>query len=160
QVLALIHRFLKSGVMIGGTLVPSEEGSPQGGIASPLLANVYLHQFDAWFVEQYACPATGKEAWRRERVKGGPKAAAHLLRYADDWTILVRGAKAHAQDIKARCKAFPQDDLGLELSEEKTPITHVTDGFDFLGFHVFRNTPPRNGRRVGTFVPPADKCLK
>jgi RNA-directed DNA polymerase len=160
KVLTLIRRFLKSGVMREGTLVPTEEGSPQGGIASPLLANVYLHQFDVWFVEQYACPAKGKEAWRRERVKGGPKAAAQLFRYADDWIILVRGTKSQAQDIMARCKAFLEDDLGLELSEEKTTITHVTDGFDFLGFHIFRNITPRNGRRVGTFVRPADKCLK
>ncbi len=160
QVLTLIRRFLKSGVMLGSTLVPTEEGSPQGGIVSPLLANMYLHQFDAWFVEQYARPKTSKNAWYRERIKGGPKAAAQLLRYADDWIILVRGAKAQAQDLKARCKAFLQDDLGLELSEEKTTITHVTDGFDFLGFHIFRNATPRNGRRVGTFVRPADKCLK
>jgi len=160
QMLTLIRRFLKSGVMIEGRLVPTEEGSPQGGIVSPLLANVYLHQFDAWFVEQYACAKTGITAWRRERVKGGPKAAAYLLRYADDWIILVRGTKAQAQDIKARCKAFLQDDLGLELSEEKTTITHVTEGFDFLGFHIFRNATPRDGRRVGTFVRPADKCLK
>lgn len=160
QLLTLIRRFLKSGVMIEGTLVPTEEGSPQGGIVSPLLANVYLHQFDAWFVEQYACPKTGKNAWYRERVKGGSKAAAQLFRYADDWILLVRGAKAQAQDIKVRCKAFLQDDLGLELSEEKTTITHVTDGFDFLGFHIFRNTTPRNGRRVGTFVRPAGKCVQ
>lgn len=160
QVLTLIRRFLKSGVMIEGTLVPTEAGSPQGGIVSPLLANVYLHQFDAWFVEQYACPATGKNAWYQERIKGGPKAAAQLFRYADDWILLVRGTKAQAQDIKERCTMFLHENLGLELSEEKTTITHVTDGFDFLGFHVYRNTTPRHGRRVGTFVRPADKCLK
>jgi RNA-directed DNA polymerase len=46
--LTLIRRFLKSGIMIERTLVPSEEGTPQGGIASPLLANIYLHRFDEW----------------------------------------------------------------------------------------------------------------
>jgi len=160
QVLTLIRRFLKSGVMIEGRLVPTEEGSPQGGIVSPLLANAYLHQFDAWFVEQYACPPAGKSAWYRERVKGGPKAAAQLFRYADDWILLVRGTKAQAQEIKDRCKGFLHERLGLDLNEEKTTITHVTDGFNFLGFHVRRSTTPRQERRVGTFIRPADKCLK
>ena len=102
RVLALIQRFLKSGVMVGLELVPSEEGTPQGGIVSPLLANIYLHRFDAWFVDQYTCPpGTSKEAWRKERVKGGTKAAAQMFRYADDWIILVRGTKSQARDHEA-----------------------------------------------------------
>jgi RNA-directed DNA polymerase len=103
QVLTRIRRVLTSGVMIEGRLVPTEAGSPHGGIISPLLANAYLPHFAAWFVEQYACPPTGKSAWYRERVKGGPKAAAQLFRSADDWILLVRGAKAQAQESKDRC---------------------------------------------------------
>ena len=106
RVLALIHRFLKSGVMVGLELVPSEEGTPQGGIASPLLANIYLHRFDAWFVEQHACPpGTKGKTWWKERVKGGGKAAAQLFRYADDWIILVRGTKSQARRYQRALQA-------------------------------------------------------
>jgi hypothetical protein len=77
-----------------------------GGVVSPLLANIYWHRFDAWFVEQYTCPpGTSKEAWRKERVKGGAKAAAQMFRYADDWIILVRGTKSQARDRKRALQA-------------------------------------------------------
>lgn len=162
HVLTLIRRFLKSGVMSGGTRAPTEEGTPQGGIASPLLANIYLHRFDAWFSEQYARPAIRRDAkrWERKRQKGGPHAAACLFRYADDWIILVRGTKAQTQEIKEQAGRFLGEELGLELSEEKTAITHIREGFDFLGYHVFRCERPADRRRVGLFVRPADKCVR
>jgi RNA-directed DNA polymerase len=165
KVLALIRRFLKSGIMDCGKLAPSDEGTPQGGICSPLLANIYLHQFDEWFDRTFARPdkATNRsrfEAWYKERKKGGPKAAAQMYRYADDWIVLVRGTREQAQTIKEQCKTYLQEVLGLELSEEKTMITHIKDGFNFLGYHIFRCDQPSNRRIVGVFVQPTEKGLK
>lgn len=165
KILTLLMRFLKSGIMDYGKLAPSDEGTPQGGICSPLLANIYLHQFDEWFVRNFARPdkATNRpafEAWYKERKQGGTKAAAQMYRYADDWIVPVRGTRAQAQAIKEQCKTFLQETLGLELSEEKTTITHIRDGFNFLGYHVFRCDQPSDRRTVGVFVQPTEKGLK
>ena len=165
KVLTLIRRFLKSGIMIERTLVPSEEGTPQGGICSPILANIYLHQFDEWYSQHYAAPdqqtdQRGYSAWSRQRVKGKNLAAVQMFRYADDWILVIRGTNTQAQDIKEACKAFLRDELGLELSEEKTKITHIVDGFEFLGYRIFRCNKPSDGRKVGVFMRPTEKGLK
>ncbi len=76
------------------------------------------------------------------------------------WILVIRGTKAQAQDIKEACKAFLRDEMGLELSEEKTKITHIEDGFDFLGFRIFRCNKPSDGRKVGVFMRPTEKGLK
>ena len=165
KILKLIRSFLKSGIMSQGKFAPSEEGTPQGGIASPLLANIYLHRFDEWYFNHYGQPdrqvnVAGWAAWQRARKKGKGQAATQLFRYADDWIMLVRGTKAQAQEIKEACKAFLHDEMGLELSEEKTSITHVVDGFDFLGYHIFRCEHPSDGNIVGVFMQPTDKGLQ
>ena len=119
-------------------LLLREEGTPQGGIVSPLLANIYVHRFDAWYYDHYGMPdvrtdAAKRSAWQRARRKGKNKAATQMFRYADDWIIAIRGTRAQAQEIKEEGKRFLQEALGLELSEEKTVITHIIDGFDCLG---------------------------
>ena len=165
HILKLIRSFLKSGIMEHGKLAPSEEGTPQGGIASPLLANIYLHRFDEWYHDHYGQPDRQTDvsqwaAWQRARKKGKGKAGTQMFRYADDWIIVVRGTKAQAQEIKQECKRFLQEELGLELSEEKTVITHIIDGFDFLGYHIFRCNKPTNGNIIGVFMQPTEKGLK
>jgi RNA-directed DNA polymerase len=143
RVLALIQRFLKSGVMVGLELVPSEEGTPQGGIVSPLLANIYLHRFDAWFVEQYTCPpGTSKEAWRRERVKGGTKAAAQMFRYADDWIILVRGTKSQARDRKRALQAVSPGRIGTGTERRENRNHPYHGGIRFPGVSHLQKHPP------------------
>lgn len=132
---------------------------------SPLLANIYLHRFDEWYHERYGMPDRQTDvakwsAWQRARKKGKGKAATQMFRYADDWIIAVRGTQAQAQEIKQECKRFLQDELGLELSEEKTVITHIIDGFDFLGYHIFRCNRTSNGNIVGVFMQPTEKGLK
>src|SRR5947209_4763098 len=151
--------------MIERTLVSSEEGTPQGGIASPLLANIYLHRFDEWYSQHYAAPdmktdKPGYEVWKRQRVKGKDQAAVQMFRYADDWILVIRGTKAQAQSIKEACKTFLREEMGLELSEEKTKITHIKEGFEFLGFRMFRCDKPTDRRKVGVFGHPAEKSLK
>jgi RNA-directed DNA polymerase len=71
------------------------------------------------------------QAWRRRRSKGQEQAAVQMFRYADDWILVIRGTKAQAQDIKEACKTFLWEELGLELSDEKTKITHIEEGFNF-----------------------------
>jgi hypothetical protein len=66
--------------------------------------------------------------------------------------LLVRGTKAQAEEVKQACKMFLRDELGLALSEEKTKVTHIQDGFDFLGYHIFRCNRTSNGRRVGVWA--------
>jgi RNA-directed DNA polymerase len=165
HILKLIRSFLKSGIMDHGKLAPSDEGTPQGGIVSPLLANIYLHRFDEWYYDHYGMPdvrtdAAKRSAWQRARRKGKNKAATQMFRYADDWIIAIRGTQAQAQDIKEECKHFLQEELGLELSEEKTVITHITDGFDFLGYHIFRCNRATDGNIIGVFMQPTEKGLK
>jgi RNA-directed DNA polymerase len=165
KILALIRRFLKSGLMERGKFAPTEEGTPQGGIASPLLANIYLHRFDEWYNQNYAAPdaktqSSAYQRWLAQRKKGGAKAATQMYRYADDWIVLVRGTKQQAQAIKEEGKTFLQEEMGLELSEEKTTITHVEDGFDFLGYRISRNNRPSDGHPVGMYIRPTDKGLK
>jgi len=159
HVLTLVTRFLKSGIMSEGRVEPSTRGTPQGGPLSPLLANCYLHQFDEWYRQRFASPdkrtdPLGYGRWRYRREKGKDVAAVQMFRYADDWISVVRGTKAQAEEVKQACKAFLCDDLGLDLSEEKTKVTHIQDGFDFLGYHIFRCNRASNGRRVGVFARP------
>ena len=112
NILGLIEKFLKSGVMEEGQLRPTIKGTPQGGVISPLLANIVLNPFD------------------HELDKAGYK----FVRYADDFVILCK-TKEQAIAALEFAKDILEKKMGLELSSEKTKIVHVKDGFDFLGFH-------------------------
>ena len=129
--LDLLQLFLKSGVMVDGKLLPTVKGVPQGGIISPLLANIVLNKLD-WFLKNKA--KYGKET-RRTCYHGEPN--LRFARYADDWCVfLTRTDKHHAESLKEEIREFLQDQCGLELSVEKTRVTHVRDGFEFLGFRL------------------------
>lgn len=154
KVLNLIGRFLKAGVMEGQVIRRSSEGTPQGGIISPLLANIYLHEFDLWWWNKHGKLTRGARGWRRK--KGLTNCL--YVRYADDWIILCNGTKSQAEAIRDEAQAFLQDTLKLELSIEKTHVTHACDGFDFLGFHV-QHYPARNGQKAITLVRPSDKSI-
>jgi 5-methylcytosine-specific restriction endonuclease McrA len=129
-----------------------------------LLANIYLHQFDEWYSRRYGTPdrkdRKAYHRWYNQRKPGMATAATQMFRYADDWIILVRGTQEQARQVKEECKCFLQEELGLELSEEKTKITHIEDGFDFLGFHIFRSTHLADRRVIGVFIQPPEKGLK
>lgn len=129
--LDLIDLFLKAGVMIEGKLHPTEKGVPQGGIVSPLLANIVLNKLD-WFLD-------GKSLYGRDmqRASYQKKPNLRFARYADDWIVLLtRTNKRYAESLKEEIGEFLATQCGLRLSQEKTKITHVEDGFDFLGFHI------------------------
>jgi group II intron reverse transcriptase/maturase len=134
DILDLIWMFLKAGVMEEGAVRWTEMGTPQGGVFSPLLANIYLHELDRFWREQYdVLPRYQKK--QRRRAGGGN---VRLLRYADDFVLLWNGTKQGAQALKECFATFLRDELHLELSAEKTLVTHADGGFDFLGFHARR----------------------
>jgi RNA-directed DNA polymerase len=155
KILNLIGRFLKAGVMEGQLFRRSTEGTPQGGIISPLLANIYLHELDCWWREKYG------KLTKHERARRRKQGLSHCIyvRYADDWIALCNGTKAQAEAIRDEIRDFLHDTLKLELSEEKTVVTHACDGFDFLGFHV-QHYPARQGQKAITLVRPSDKSIQ
>jgi RNA-directed DNA polymerase len=137
QILELIARFLKAGVLDGEWFHPTNEGVAQGSVLSPLLANLYLHQFDLWWWQHYGSLTTKEKTQRRL----GGKANCRLIRFADDWVLLSNGTRAQAEELREEARHFLRDALGLELNMEKTKVTHAEDGFDFVGFHLQWLTP-------------------
>jgi len=141
--LDLITLFLKSGVMIDGKLVPTVKGVPQGGIISPLLANAVLNKLD-WFLHEQG--KYGKSNEFKNWYNKEPN--VRFTRYADDWCVFItRTNKQFAESLRESIRTFLKDTSGLELSVEKTRITHVRDGFDFLGFHLEKSIG-QNGKLV------------
>jgi group II intron reverse transcriptase/maturase len=141
--LDLLQLFLKAGVVVDGKLLPTVKGVPQGGVISPLLANIVLNKLD-WFLHEKA--KHGKDS-QRVYLHGEPN--LRFARYADDWCVfLTRANKRYAELLKEEIQEYIRDQCGLELSMEKTKVTHVCDGFDFLGFRL-----EKGGGRDGKLVP-------
>jgi RNA-directed DNA polymerase len=140
KIIRLIDSFLQAGVMEGSLFQTTPEGVPQGGIVSPLLANVYLHQLDLWWWKKYGSLDSYAKAKRRRQGQGN----CVLTRYADDFILMCNGTKEEAERLRDEVQQFLWDELHLELNLEKTHITHATDGFDFLGFHVQWMLPKQN----------------
>lgn len=136
KLLTLIIRFLKAGVMENQLFITTEEGVPQGGIISPLLANLYLNEFDKWAENKWH-----KDAYERSRTRKAGKGNYRMVRYADDFLILSNDGIEEVKATKAKIKTYLEDELKLTLSEEKTLTTHVNDGIDFLGFRIQRGQP-------------------
>jgi RNA-directed DNA polymerase len=128
---AVLHRWLKAGYLEKGVFVATTDGTPQGGILSPALANATLDGLERLLQERF-----GATARQHSRNK------VHLVRYADDFLITGTSAKLLRDEVQPLVAHFLQE-RGLELSHEKTRISRVEDGFDFLGQHV---------RRYGTKV--------
>ena len=143
HILRLLRRFLRAG-LITETGVPRSTvtGTPQGGILSPLLANLYLTRLDRLFAARWA--AFSRHAGRRQYLRRRGQATYRLVRYADDFVILVNGTREQAEALKAETADWIRDTLRMELSAEKTHITHIQAGFDFLG-HTIRATQSRYG---------------
>ena len=140
--LGLIRRFLKAGVEVEGVVLSTEKGVPQGGVISPLLANGVLNKLD-WFLHS---KGTHEQAMMRASGKREPN--VRFVRYADDWCVFVtRASKRYAETLRDNIRGFLRRQCGLELSVEKTHVTHVQDGFDFLGFHLDRSVG-QGGRPV------------
>jgi RNA-directed DNA polymerase len=120
----LVHRWLKAGVVEDGALSATEEGAPQGGVISPLLMNVALHGMEA---------AAGARYHRNgDAVPGCPL----LVRYADDVLALCH-SRQQAGEVQARLAGWLAP-RGLAFNQDKTRITHLDEGVDFLGFEIRR----------------------
>jgi RNA-directed DNA polymerase len=113
----ILGQWLATGYMEEGNVYPTQAGTPQGGIASPVLANMALDGLEA----------VAQQAARNQKI--------NVIKYADDFVITGASKEVLEQRVKPAVMAFLEA-RGLELSEEKTHITHIDDGFDFLGFNV------------------------
>jgi RNA-directed DNA polymerase len=135
RVLALIKAFLKAGILTQDRQVrETTTGTPQGGILSPLLSNIALSILDNHFVGQW----NRWSQWQRaERARKG-LGVWRFIRYADDFLILVRGDRSHAEALREETAAVLAP-IGLRLSEAKTLITHIDEGMDFLGWRIQRH---------------------
>ena len=110
NILNLVEKFLRAGVMENGVFKPTTVGTPQGGVVSPLLANIVLNHLD----------------WQLHKL------GYRFVRYADDFVVLCQ-TKAHAEEAKTQVTHI-LNQLGLQLSAEKTRITTYGKGYSFLGF--------------------------
>ena len=160
----LLWRILKAGHIDRGLFAASSEGVPQGGVLSPLLSNIMLHEFDTWLETKYLNRKARKDrwAWNFGIQQGRPitvrenrqwKPAIAYCRYADDFVVIVKGTKVHAEEIREECRAFLEDRLKLTLNMEKTHITHVDDGFVFLGHRIIRRRGSNGHMSVVTTIP-------
>ena len=177
KVLRLVLAFLKAGVLAEDQFLRMDGGTPQGGILSPLLANIALHAIEERY-ERHVWPRrtptllTDPAAIRRRAIaaraydRGRRRCVFMPVRYADDFIIFVSvppspaqlavaETAAHAE--KAALAAALKDELTLELSESKTLVTSVRTPLRFLGHHVRVRRHPSHGRLVSTCVIPKDR---
>lgn len=132
KVLRLVALFLQAGVLRDGWVMKSPAGVPQGGVLSPLLANVYLSALDAWYDERFHQLTSRQRANRRQQ--GLP--LCRLVRYADDFCVMVHGTREQAEEERKLLAVFLETRLRMKLSPEKTKVTRLTEGIEFLGFKV------------------------
>ena len=150
RVLALIKAFCKAGILTqDGAMQDTITGTPQGGILSPLLANIALSILDEHFTA--AWQGFGPPWTRKKRTRKG-LGTWRLVRYADDLVVLVKGTRAHAQALCEQAAAVLAP-IGLGLSAAKTRITHLDEGFDFLGFSHPAAAPARHEPAVRLHLP-------
>ncbi|MGH3799575.1 MAG: group II intron reverse transcriptase/maturase [Pseudonocardiaceae bacterium] len=160
RVQALIKSFLKAGILSeDGMDRDTHTGTPQGGILSPLLANIALSTLDDHFQQKWDAFGVGTRfpGQRRKRHRHAGGATYKLVRYADDFVILVNGTQAHAQDLWTKVADLLQP-MSLTLSVEKTRAVHIEDGFDFLGWRIQRRTKAGTAKKV-IYTYPSKKSL-
>ncbi|HCD2099767.1 TPA: group II intron reverse transcriptase/maturase [Klebsiella pneumoniae] len=121
----VLGKWLKAGFMESGRLYPTEAGTPQGGIISPVLANMALDGLEAVLETHFG----------KKNTKASYKTKVNYVRYADDFIITGISKELLEDEVKPLVEAFMAE-RGLQLSPEKTVITHISEGFDFLGQNV------------------------
>ena len=165
RMMELIGQFLKAGVLAEDQFLRTDNGTPQGGIISPLLANIALsaieERYERWVHHrtkiQDRRQCDGEQAARsaRGRDHRTGRCVFFPIRYADDFVVLVSGTEEDAIAEKSALAEHLRQTTGLELSPEKTQITAVTDGFEFLGFHVVMRWDKRYGYFPRVEIPKA-----
>ena len=156
RVLALVKAFLKSGILgEDGRLRDTTAGTPQGSILSPLLSNVALSVLDEYIAQAPGGP--GSTPWERTRRRRQGLPNYRISRYADDWCLMVHGTQDDAAALRDEL-AGVLSTMGLRLSPEKTLITHIDEGLDFLGWHIQRHRK-RGASRCYVYTYPSRKAL-
>ena len=156
RVLSLVKAFLRAGILSeDGMSRDTITGTPQGGILSPLLANIALGVLDEHFTKRWEAGGT---YWQRKtwRKRGG--ATYRLVRYADDFVVLVAGTRQHAEALRAEVSGVLAT-VGLRLSEGKTSVAHIDEGFDFLGFRIQRRRWRSRAGKRAVYTYPSKKAL-
>lgn len=143
---SVLKQFLKAGFIFKGELFPTDDGTPQGGVISPILANMALDGMQKALSDRFHTNRLGKVDYRFRNAH-----KVNLVRYADDF-IVTAATKEIAEEAKELLRDFLKT-RGLTLSEEKTAISHINDGFDMLSW-TFRKW---KGKLI---VKPSKKSIK
>jgi RNA-directed DNA polymerase len=156
RVLGWVKAFLRAGILTEeGFDRETVTGTPQGGILSPLLANIALSVLDEHFTAKWE--ALGPRSTRGKRRRAGVP-VMRIVRYADDFVVMVAGTRSDAEALRGEVASVLAP-MGLRLSEEKTRVSHIDEGFDFLGWRIQRrNRRGRSGKQA-VYTYPAKKAL-
>jgi RNA-directed DNA polymerase len=156
RVVGLVRAFLAAGILSeDGVSRDTITGTPQGGILSPCLANIALSVLDEHFTRKWE--ELGPE-WTRAKHRKAGAPTYRLVRYADDFVVMVKGTREHAEALWDETSTVLAP-IGLRLSEEKTRVCHIDEGFDFLGYRIQRRARRgRTGKRA-VYTYPSKKAL-
>jgi RNA-directed DNA polymerase len=156
RLLRLVKGFLHAGVLSeDGVTRDTKTGTPQGGILSPLLANIALSVLDEHFTGAWQRDMATRSARTVRRRHG--EATYRLVRYADDFVVMVHGTKDQASALRADAQAVLST-VGLRLNDEKTSVCTIDEGFDFLGFRIQRQAK-RGSHKAFVYTWPSRKSL-
>lgn len=204
RLLKLISNFLKAGYFERERWNPTKAGTPQGGIVSPILANIYLHELDEYVCKEFGANQTGTQTKEERKVRVNSewtsvsgkigyyramlngkrklmrpeeeikeelrkllaykktipwankpiKTRITYVRYADDFVIVLRNLpKSKVEEMKCQLSQWVADELHLVLSPEKTAITHITEGFTFLGYKIMAKKDEASQPKVKLVIP-------
>lgn len=143
RICRIIKRMLKANIVWNEEIINSDSGTPQGGVISPMLANVALTCLDKEILDRYGKRKSDSDVNR-------------IVRYADDF-IIVTWSKDEAEEVKTFLKGYLKTQIGVELSDKKTHITEINRGFDFLGFN-FRKLGRQDNEKL--YITPSKDSVK
>ena len=156
RLMVLVKAFLKAGVLSEDQVNRNAiTGTPQGGILSPCLANIALTVLDEHFTRRWE--ALGPY-WKRAKLRRQGVPTYRLIRYADDFVVMVGGAREDAEALWDEVSAVLVP-IGLRLSAEKTRVCHIDEGFDFLGYRIQRRSWRGRGGKKAVYTYPSKKAL-
>lgn len=156
RVTGLVKSFLKAGIMRSdGSKERTTTGTPQGGILSPLLANIALSVLDEHAMHCWHQTMGTQSRRQRRRIKG--LANWRLIRYADDFVVMVTGTRDQAEQLRTTVEEVLAP-MGLHLSPPKTQVVHIDKGFDFLGWRIQRHRKRGTNKRF-VYTYPAKKSV-
>jgi RNA-directed DNA polymerase len=156
RILGLVKAFLRAGILTEAGLNRNTiTGTPQGGLLSPLLANIALSVLDEHFTRKWE--ELGPEWTRAKRRRAGAP-VYRLVRYADDFVVMIGGTRSDAEALRGEVSTVLAP-IGLRLSEEKTRVCHIDEGFDFLGFRIQRRAWRGRAGKRAVYTYPSKKAL-